>query len=79
MTEAAMVHHLQVLTSAVLQLVNTTGHRISRAELLARQGIHRNTLLRRLQQDSNFPRPGPDGKWALSDVVAWELKNPTKN
>lgn len=75
MTDAAIAHHLQVLTSAVLALVNQTGHRMTRAELCERQGIHRTTLLRRLQQDAAFPRPGPDGKWALADVVAWELKN----
>lgn len=75
MTDAAIAHHLQVLTSAVLALTAQAGKRITRAELCERQGIHRNTLLRRLQQDATFPRPGPDGKWALSDVVAWELKN----
>ena len=75
MTEATIAHQLQVLTTAVLALVNQAGKRITRAELCTRQGVHRNTLLRRLQQDATFPRPGPDGKWALADVVAWELKN----
>lgn len=75
MTEAAITHQLQVLTTAVLALVNQAGKRITRSELCERQGVHRNTLLRRLQQDASFPRPGPDGKWALADVVAWELKN----
>lgn len=75
MTEAAITHQLQVLTTAVLALVNQAGKRITRGELCERQGVHRNTLLRRLQQDASFPRPGPDGKWALADVVAWELKN----
>ena len=75
MTDATIAHQLQVLTSAVMALVNQTGHRMTRAELCARQGIHRTTLLRRLQTDAHFPRPGPDGKWALADVVAWELRN----
>lgn len=75
MTDATVAHQLQVLTSAVLALVNQAGRRISRAELCERQGIHRNTLARRLATDASFPRPGPDGKWALADVVAWELVN----
>ena len=75
MTEATIAHHLQVLTSAVLALTAQAGRRITRAELCERQGIHRNTLANRLRTDTRFPRPGPDGKWALADVVAWELRN----
>jgi len=75
MTDAAITHHLQVLTDAVLALVNQAGKRISRAELCERQGVHRNTLATRLKADRTFPRPGPDGQWSLADVVAWELKN----
>ena len=75
MTDAAISHHLQMLTDAVLALVHQAGARISRAELCERQGVHRNTLATRLKADRTFPRPGPDGKWSLADVVAWELKN----
>lgn len=82
MTDAAIAHQLQALSHAVQVLTATiqtltaqTGSRIGRAALCERQGVHRNTLLRRLQTDASFPRPGPDGKWALADVVAWELKN----
>lgn len=75
MTEAAISQQLQALTSAVLTLINQAGRRISRAELCERQGVHRNTLARRLAQDRTFPRPGPDGKWSLAEVVAWELKS----
>ena len=82
MTDASIAHQLQALTATVQVLTATiqtlaaqTGQRICRADLCARLGVHRTTLLRRLQQDATFPRPGPDGKWALADVVAWELKN----
>ena len=79
MTDAAIAHQLQVLTTAVLALVNQAGKRLTRAEVCERQAIHRNTLMRRLQSDLTFPRPGPDGKWALADVVAWELRNQPGN
>lgn len=72
--ESSIAQQLQVLTDAVLALVNQAGRRMTREELCQRQGIHRSTLRRRLMQDGSFPRPGPDGKWALADVVAWELK-----
>lgn len=83
MTDAAIIaNQLQALTATVAALASTiqtltqqTSHRVSRAELCERQGVHRNTLATRLKADRTFPRPGPDGKWALADVVAWELKN----
>lgn len=71
----AIAHQLQVLTNAVLTLVSHTGHRLSRDDLCTRLGVHRNTVANRLKTDRTFPRPGPDGKWSLADVVAWELKN----
>lgn len=85
MTDTAIANQLQALTATVAVLTATiqtltaqTGRRLSRAELCERLGIHRNTLGTRLKTDARFPRPGPDGKWALADVVAWELKDETR-
>lgn len=74
MTDQAIAHQLQVLTSAVLALTQQQGARLSRAELCARLHIHRNTLATWLETDRRFPRPDKRGMWLLADVVAWELR-----
>jgi len=73
MTDAAIIQHLDTLTRAVLALTQQQGARLTRAELCARLGIHRNTLTTWLETDRHFPRPDKSGKWLLADVVAWEL------
>lgn len=69
----AITSRLEKLTEAVLTLTQQQSARLTRAELCERQGIHRNTLLRRLKSDRRFPRPGSDGKWSAAEVLRWEL------
>lgn len=63
---------IDALTGAVKALCNQSGARISRTQLAERLGVHRNTLTNILERDRRMPRPGKDGKWLLSDVIAWE-------
>ena len=63
---------IDALTGAVKALCNQSGARISRTQLAERLGVHRNTLTNMLDRDRRIPRPGKDGKWLLSDVIAWE-------
>ena len=72
---AAISQRLDKLTQAVLVLTQQQGGRLSRAEVCQRLNIHRTTLLRRLKTDRHFPRPGPDGKWSVSELLRWELAN----
>jgi transcriptional regulator with XRE-family HTH domain len=67
----ALLQRIDALTSAVCLLAQAHGSRLSKAELATRMGVHRNTLRTRLQ-GKDFPKAGPDGKWALADVIAWE-------
>lgn len=47
------------------------GTRLSRAEICARLGVHRNTL-RTYLEARDFPKPCRDGKWLLAEVIEWE-------
>jgi len=50
------------------------GTRLNREQLAQRLGIHRHTLRVRLAQDRSMPRPGPDGRWLLSEIMHWEQR-----
>jgi hypothetical protein len=69
-----LIQRIDALTSAVCMLAQAQGTRLNKGDLCARLGIHRNTLRQR-GHGKDFPRPGPDGKWALSDVIAWEQQS----
>lgn len=69
--EAIMMQRIDALTSAVQFMASALGQRLTRAQLCNRMGVHRNTLAK-LIKDPAFPLPGKDGKWLLSDVIAWE-------
>ena len=71
---AALLERIDKMASAMQLMAAMLGTRISREQLCERLDVHRNTLAHRLQTDRNFPRPGPDGKWLLSEVVAWEQR-----
>lgn len=76
MTEtAALLERIDKMASAMQLMASMLGTRLDRAQLAERLGVHRNTLANRLQTDRRFPRPGPDGKWLLSDVVEWEQRS----
>lgn len=72
MSEAATIERrLAELTSAVHLLAVKDGRRLSRAEVCARLGVHRNTLARYIDAGS-FPKPTKMGDWLLADVIKWE-------
>lgn len=71
MTDAATAERLDALISAVAHLSALMGARLTRAEVVARLRISRNTLTTRIERD-NFPKPGRDGKWLLSEIIEWE-------
>lgn len=77
-TTASIEARIDALTQAVMYLATQHGARLTREDLAARLGVHRNTLTRRLQTDRTFPRPGPDGRWLLSEVIRWELDSVPK-
>jgi hypothetical protein len=52
-------------------LSSLVGARLTRAEVCARLRVHRNTLQTYIAE-RNFPTPGRDGKWLLSEVIEWE-------
>lgn len=71
MTDAILIQRIELLTNAVQALSSQMGARLTRAQLSERLGVHRNTLARRLA-DPDFPLPGKDGKWLLSEIIEWE-------
>lgn len=73
MTDARIIQRLELLTNTVQTLTSMLGARLTRAQLCDRLGIHRNTLAKRLLEP-DFPLPGKDGKWLLSDVIDWECR-----
>lgn len=71
MTDAALIQRIELLTNAVQALSSQLGSRLTRAQLAERMGVHRNTIGRRLAEP-DFPQPGRDGKWLLSEIIEWE-------
>lgn len=47
------------------------GTRLTRDDMCARLRTCRQTLSARMKNGS-VPKPMPDGKWLLADVMAWE-------
>lgn len=73
MSEAALAAELRSLRETVLTLCRMIGPRLTREQVCTRLDVSRNTLTRRVDQ-GQFPRPGADGKWLLSEVVEWESR-----
>ena len=71
--EGLILSQIAALTNAVHTLTAMVGARLTRDQLAERIGVHRNTIGRWMVQP-DFPRPGRDGKWLLSDVMAWEAR-----
>lgn len=69
MSEAATIerleHRIGLLTEAVTKLARIDGARLSRADVCARFGWHRNTLARKVAS-GEFPRPTRAGDWLLA-------------
>lgn len=71
MTDATAQAIDQRLSRMERLIVTAFNRRLSREDMCERLDIGRNTLTRRIEA-GKVPRPGADGKWLLSDVVAWE-------
>ncbi|MFC7408900.1 helix-turn-helix transcriptional regulator [Hydrogenophaga atypica] len=74
MTDAAILAELRRLREAVDLLVRYIGPRLTREQVCLRLDVSRNTLTRRLEL-GQYPRPGKDGKWLLSEIMAWEARH----
>ena len=73
MSDHEIIDRLDSLTAAVAALARINGARLTRAEVCARIGIHRNTLATYISE-RGFPTPGRDGKWLLAEVLEWEAR-----
>lgn len=73
MNEVELLNRIDTLAKAFTQLSTMMGARLTREQLAERLGVTRQTIWKRLKEDVHFPRPGRDGKFLLSEVVAWEL------
>lgn len=74
MTEAAIAEELRSLRETVATLVRMFGPRLTREQVCLRLGVSRNTLTKRLEL-GQYPRPGKDGKWLLSEILEWEARH----
>ncbi|MCW5222423.1 hypothetical protein D8B23_18725 [Verminephrobacter aporrectodeae subsp. tuberculatae] len=74
MSETDLLERIEKMTSAMQYMARMLGTRLDRGQLAQRMNVHRNTLTKRLAKDPGFPRPGPDGKWLLSEVIEWEQR-----
>lgn len=62
---------LAAIRRELAELHQERGTRLSRGAVLARLGVHRNTL-RTYIDKRGFPAPCQDGSWLLSEVIEWE-------
>lgn len=77
MSEAAqLAEKMDKMVSAMTLMASMLGTRLDRAQLAERFGVCRNTLRSRMEKYKDFPRPGRDGKWLLSEVIEWEQRQP---
>ncbi len=74
MTDINLLDRIDKMASAMQLMATMLGTRLDRRQLAERMGVHRNTLRSRMESDRNFPRPGCDGKWLLSEVIEWEQR-----
>lgn len=63
-------HRIELLTQAVQHLAQIHGARLTRKEVLERMRMGKNGIP--LLMSKGFPKPMPDGKWLLSEVIEWE-------
>ncbi len=70
-SEAQLI--LRRLDVMEMNLARMVGSRLTRAQVCERLGIHRNTLANYIKE-RDFPTPGRDGKWLLSEVLDWESR-----
>lgn len=68
-SEAQLI--LRRLDVMEMNLARMVGSRLTRVQVCERLGIHRNTLANYIKE-RDFPTPGRDGKWLLSEVLDWE-------
>ncbi len=71
MSEAQLI--LRRLDLLEMNLARLVGSRLTRAQVCERLDIHRNTLANYIKE-RDFPTPGSDGKWLLSEVLDWETR-----
>lgn len=68
MSEEAILKEIRGLR---LDMAKILGTRLDKEAMANRLGVTTRTLYNRIQAGS-VPRPGPDGKWLVADVMAWE-------
>jgi predicted DNA-binding transcriptional regulator AlpA len=69
----AMHQQLQTLSDATTEMTKHLGTRLTRTEVRNRLGVTYRTL-NKLMDQKRFPRPGPDAKWLLSEIIDWESR-----
>jgi predicted DNA-binding transcriptional regulator AlpA len=72
-TIETLAERVAELTTAVAQGFRLTGARLTRAEVLERLRVSRNTLDSYIKT-KDFPTPGRDGKWLLAEIIEWEAR-----
>lgn len=72
--EVKLLERIDRLASAVQLMASMLGTRLDRAQLAERFGVCRNTLRSRMEKYKDFPRPGRDGRWLLSEIIEWEQR-----
>lgn len=73
-TETAILKRLENIEAMLKRLLIMKGERITREQFRLRLGsIDPKTFKKRMDMGL-IPRPQPDGKWFLSEVVEWEAR-----
>lgn len=68
---AALREHVAALAEAVQDLTRAQGTHLTRAELLARRGCHRNTLARLIKRGI-VPQPDALDRFSRAEVLRYE-------
>lgn len=71
MTTEQLSQEIAALHQKVDALLNALGPRITREQLAQRRGVHRNTIAALIDRGT-IPRPDVNGRFLLSEVLAFE-------
>jgi predicted DNA-binding transcriptional regulator AlpA len=66
-----LLRRLDTIAWALQIMAARTPSKLTRAQMCHRLGVTSNTITNRLRR-GQMPKPGPDGRWLLEEVIEWE-------
>ena len=69
-----LLRRLDTIAWALQTMAARTPSKLTRAQMCQRLGVTSHTITNRLRR-GQMPKPGPDGRWLLEEVMKWESRS----